>query len=208
MTRLNKNIKEEIANNAVIKSGVLEKLEAAFDERASFLKKLRLDHLGGKSAETKMLKTEKRYLDWLSSLPEGTSTGARMLRRDHDVMLNVGGEREHLYYHGADTQRSREPISVVTPYMLTIQGGSDLQKEYLNIRHKIEALHDERSNIKRNVLASMSSITTVKALLKAWPESKELIPSNLEEAAANLPALETSTLNEMIGLPTKQKAAA
>lgn len=70
---------------------------------------------------------------------------------------------------------------------------------------KEEAFQKELSELYDNVYASISSITTVKKLLEQWEEAIELLPSELKQPKAQLPALQTHKLNKLIGLPTKKE---
>jgi hypothetical protein len=58
--------------------------------------------------------------------------------------------------------------------------------------------------IEATVWAALNSVTTLKRLIEVWPESKELIPKDSDNAKAALPALRVEDLNRMIGLPTEE----
>ncbi len=60
------------------------------------------------------------------------------------------------------------------------------------------------------VKAVLDATGTVKKLLAAWPESRELIPDHVlnPPKKAMLPAIQTGELNQRIGLPVKKKKAA
>ena len=70
-----------------------------------------------------------------------------------------------------------------------------------------KALDEERATLSAQVRGALSKFTTVKRLLDAWPEAKELLPDRLPEAKPALPAIRTEDLNALIGLPSEEAAA-
>ncbi|MBZ7208083.1 hypothetical protein FMK66_11450 [Klebsiella michiganensis] len=69
-----------------------------------------------------------------------------------------------------------------------------------------QRLNARKKEIEATVWAALNSVTTLKRLIEVWPESKELIPENSDNARASLPALKVEDLNRMIGLPTEDTA--
>ena len=71
--------------------------------------------------------------------------------------------------------------------------------------HKIEGDYKtvcgKKEGIAAQVMATLNQFTTVKKLLEAWPESKDLIPDNVDEVKSLLPVVQVQDLNCLIGLP-------
>lgn len=66
-------------------------------------------------------------------------------------------------------------------------------------------INKRESDLAHQVRAVVGSCTTVKKLLEIWPESKELIPTTLEEARPQLPAIQVAELNKLVGLPSGEQ---
>ena len=67
-------------------------------------------------------------------------------------------------------------------------------------------LNNQYMDIEIKVKATLDSFTTTEKLLKAWPESIELIPKELKPIEKKLPAICSDDLNQMLGLPTGDKS--
>lgn len=64
-------------------------------------------------------------------------------------------------------------------------------------------LDEQYASVRTAVRAAVNKPTTIKALLAAWPEAKELLPEQLAEAKTQLPAVQVADLNALVGLPSE-----
>ena len=74
----------------------------------------------------------------------------------------------------------------------------------MKIDREREDLIEARKDIRRSVKATLDSVRTIKGLLAAWPESSELIPSDLSSVISTLPSVVVDDLNKLIGLPSSK----
>lgn len=117
---------------------------------------------------------------------------------------NLGGARVHLQFNGLTSRDDRTIDRVVkdhTPSYPTLPGDHPLVEEFHSIEKTTRKLKERRENISAQVEGSLSSFTTIKKLLDAWPESKELLPKEVTRHVVNLPAVKVKDLNALIGLP-------
>ncbi|MDH0967700.1 Nmad5 family putative nucleotide modification protein [Klebsiella michiganensis] len=80
----------------------------------------------------------------------------------------------------------------------------EITKRFDDIMNEEQKLNARAKEIESTVWAVLNSVTTLKRLIEVWPESKDLIPGNSDNARASLPALKVEDLNRMIGLPTEE----
>lgn len=199
MTRLTNEIRDKIINNAITKAiGEREKvqLKSFADKFSDELVKTalgdRLDSL------TKIEKDIKKLID---KIPEEFRTYEdeyHVIKYDV-VRLNIAGqavdwEFDEPRIFPRNTWRDR----YVIPQGHVLVGMMD------DYRAEQKAISDIKTNVRENVRALVYSVTTVKKLLEVWPESLELIPSNVEKPIVQLPSIKIEQLNALIGVPTEK----
>ncbi|AUW07804.1 hypothetical protein MC52_025005 [Klebsiella michiganensis] len=79
----------------------------------------------------------------------------------------------------------------------------EITKRFDSIIDEEQKLNSRKKEIEATVWAALKSVTTLSRLVEVWPESKELIPENVDSAKVALPALKIEDLNRLIGLPTE-----
>ena len=87
----------------------------------------------------------------------------------------------------------------------TLTADNPLVQKFLDAEKALEDLKSSRQQIKDNVQAVVYSVSTIKRLIEVWPESAELIPTDVEVVRAGLPAINFENLNASIGIPTEKK---
>lgn len=199
MTRLTNEIRDKIINNAITKAiGEREtvQLKSFADKFSDELVKTalgdRLDSL------TKIEKDIKKLID---KIPEEFRTYEDEYHViDYDVVrLNIAGQAvdwgfDEPRIFPRNTWRDR----YVIPQGHVLVGMMD------DYRAEQKAISDIKTNVRENVRALVYSVTTVKKLLEVWPESLELIPSNVEKPIVQLPSIKIEQLNALIGVPTEK----
>ncbi|MTC37622.1 hypothetical protein GKR70_03585 [Providencia alcalifaciens] len=81
----------------------------------------------------------------------------------------------------------------------------ELSKRFEKLTQKENKLKEKETEINTTVQVALNSVTTIKRLIEIWPESKELIPTDISKSTSTLPALQVEDLNKLIGLPTDKK---
>lgn len=115
-----------------------------------------------------------------------------------------GGQRVRLRY-GKDN--NGEDIYLLTPddNKCLFSADHELSKRFEKLTQKESNIKKKEAEIDANVHAALSSVTTIKRLIEIWPESKELIPTDISKSTSTLPALQVEDLNKLISLPTDKK---
>jgi len=204
--RLTNVIREQIAKNALIKSGVIAELESIDKRKGQLAQDARIFAFGGadkaKEIDAIIKKLEKMESD-AQKLGVSIYISAS---KNYGIDLAIGGRRLGRVSYGSDSKGNG--IALVTP-----QRDSCLFAADHEIAIKFDQLIAEQSkankrkeDIEKTVWAALNSVTTIKRLIEVWPESQELIPDNIDSVKASLPALKVEDLNKMIGLPTSEAA--
>lgn len=198
-TRLNANLREAIIANALVKAGITPGLEAIATKRAAWSEAARLHVNGISDAELDTIKARVKKAH--EQVPKNMRADLYQLvnKRGYDT-INLAGLTVRITF-GKDLRH-------VCRNTGTIETGHPLVAQFHAIEDAKKAWDDKRDALKCSLTATLKTITTVKKLLDVWPEAKELLPENLEEARASLPALLISDLNAAIGLPTPEEQAA
>lgn len=212
--RLTKELRAIIVNNAVKKSGVLEKFVDLRIARALLAEEIRIVAFGGaKKAET----VEALYLEYkelLKKVPESLlRSGENPFRRDYRIRAFIGSDCYMLAFSG---NGFKDPSSVcvdslykITPESAIVDGGSDLAQRLHDLEHDSKTLLSLHSDIVFKMSAAVEKFTTTEKMIKVWPESVELLPATDTEARKLLlPAIRTEDLNVLIGLPSKKELEA
>lgn len=199
MTRLTNEIRDKIINNAIAK--------AVGDRESVQLKEL-ADKFSAKLIETavgdnmeKLQSLEKHIKDLIDSIP----TPFRIfeskppVNRDSYVRLNIAGQ-------AVDWTFDKEEIFPLSTWhnRYVIPQGHELVTLMEAYRAEQKTINDIKSNVRENVKALVYSVTTVKKLLEVWPESLELIPTNVAKQAVQLPSIKIEQLNALIGVPSEK----
>lgn len=191
MTRLTKNIREQILANAQTKSGNRDRREATLKKRKDWDEDVRIDSLKEHAALLERLDAEVEKIR--AKVPETFQGGGSPIMRRGQIRVNCAGMT--VYANGWEGEK-------VAPGGHTITADNPLAQRFHDICAEEKANTESWERVKVSVNAATNAVTTVKALLKAWPEAKELLPENLEEAKLQLPAIHVADLNALVGLPS------
>ena len=203
MTTLNKRIKEDIVENAVIKAGIYKRKEKLIKRRAKWVEQVRLKALGGKDNEKRIKLLEKRFNKAIENAPKNIKEIIEFnVTQDNDIFLNIAGCRFHAYFNGEENYTTQhEQIYKITPNDFVIKPGDKLEKEFHAIEAEQESIHEEKREIQQKVNSALIGYRTLEKLVKSWPEVKKILPEDLSSlVTTNLPAIQTEDLNNLIGL--------
>ena len=199
MTRITNALREAIVAKAIDKAGLNDKRAEYDKRRAAWTEAVRIDGLGGpvKAAELEALDAQIRKLH--EKIPEALRCGYGVgLDRNSWMRVNIAGANVHVSLNDSKPARCRSHV---------ITADNPLAQQFYDLEAEEKALDDERATLSAQVRGALSKFTTVKRLLDAWPEAKELLPDRLPEAKPTLPAVRTEELNALIGLPSEEAAA-
>jgi len=193
MTRLTVNIRNEILAAAQTKSGNRAKLEATSLKRKEWAEQVRMAAIGDNAMELDAI--DKKVEKLRASIPDLFRGDGDSIRKRGYLNLNCAGLRVHVNEWDGDK---------VSPREFTLTADHALVQQFHDILAEEKSNTESWEKVKASVNAATGAVTTVKALLKAWPEAKELLPENIEEAKSQLPAIQVADLNALVGLPSAE----
>ncbi|EAA3222730.1 hypothetical protein NHJ76_004695 [Salmonella enterica] len=209
-TVLTNHIKEQVICNALTKAGIPKRKAALRAARMDWAERVRLAAIGGQEVEAEIIKNLKKIETLASKFPEALKTTNTFIRTDSDIYLNLAGARVNVYFNGnyrAHEPNAPEHIRKISPYEFTLLADDPLVTEFYGFDALLKQIKSDEADIRQNVSAALSKVRTVKRLLEEWPEAKELLPADAPSVPLP-PAIRRETLNEMIGLPSDEEAAA
>ncbi|ECR8912132.1 hypothetical protein HVF22_004334 [Salmonella enterica] len=209
-TVLTNHIKEQVICNALTKAGIPKRKAALRAARMDWAERVRLAAIGGQEVEAEIIKNLKKIETLASKFPEALKATNTFIRTDIDIYLNLAGARVNVYFNGnyrAHEPNAPEHIRKISPYEFTLLADDPLVTEFYGFDALLKQIKSDEADIRQNVSAALSKVRTVKRLLEEWPEAKELLPADAPSVPLP-PAIRRETLNEMIGLPSDEEAAA
>ena len=192
MTRLTRHIREQILANAQTKSGNRAARDATSQKRRSWDEAVRLDSL--KDHAELLTQLDAKVEKIRQQVPESFQGHGSPIQRRGQIRVNCAGFV--VYANGWDGEK-------VAPSSHTITAENLLAQQFHDICAEEKANNESWDKVQASVHAATNAVTTVKALLKAWPECKELLPEHVEEAKTQLPAIQVADLNALVGLPSE-----
>lgn len=200
MTRLTNHIKQQIVDNALEQAGVNRDRDSITERRAKLAEDVRTDSLGGSDRVLEIEKIEKK-IHKLDALLKGICRYSFSLTKGTSMRYcNIGGAQVHLYFNGGRIGEG-DSVKKIRPSEVVYKAGHRFVNEFHSIENDSKKLNERIEELSLQVRASVNQFTTVKKLLTAWPEAKELLPKKIEESKPQLPAILVKDLNKLIGLP-------
>lgn len=193
MTRLTKHIREQILANAQTKSGNRQRLEDTIKKRKEWDEAVRILSLGEHAALLESLDAKIEKIR--QQIPEPFRSNDSPVQRRGFMSVNCAGLAPHV--SGWDGDK-------VAPRHHTIMANDPLAQQFHDICSEEKANTDSWEKVKASVNAATHAVTTIKALMKAWPEVKELLPEYVEESKSQLSAIQVADLNVLVGLPSAE----
>lgn len=202
MTRLNKNIKDQIVVNAISKAGLYAKRDELVSLRVDWAERVRLEAMGGKEMDEEINKLHSEISEKLDSVPWELVQYRDNFIRTTMIVLNLNGYRIKARFNGSRNYAGT-CVYKLSRHEYTLKAGNPLIADFL----ALDSLHDKTESqiesITQNVYGVLAKVTTVKKLLEVWPEASELLPSDMSPIKKQEIAIRTDDLNSMIGLPSK-----
>lgn len=148
----------------------------------------------------------------MRALPEG------WLPEDTCIRASFACEQAYIYQNGYGFGRAATEHGIIRPDDLPEMGGwrfkadgrrfgplinfppnDELTPIFSALSGKSEAMRVAISAADTRLRAALKSVTTIGALIKAWPELEPFVPGT--ERKANLPDITRSELNRLLDLP-------
>ena len=197
MTKMTQSLRDDIVHKACEKAGIIKRGADLHNRRAAWAEAIRIDSLGGKSEELEKLQA--RFMKILKDVPEEFRGCGELVYTRSYLMLNCAGMRIRVNEWEGCKPAKREHV---------ITADHPLAVEFEKIIAEEASLEKDRDTLRSQVKAAVAGFTTVAKLLKAWPEARELLPSKMDEAKPQLPAVQVADLNKLVGLPSDQQSEA
>lgn len=208
MARLTKAIKEKILHNALTKANVFEReldVKAGYQELAELV---RLHAIGGVGEEKKLIELSENIQSLIDRVPDCVDkTGYFHLNNEKGVKASFGGMQLYIYYNGVGDKEKhvwKSPAPNMFGKAIMFGVDHELTIKFHSIKDESKKAKDLKTSIQVNVNAMLDSVTTDKKLIEIWPESKELIPTEIEKKKVQLPSTSVDQLNTMIGIPSDE----
>lgn len=216
--RLNKEIREKIVENAYKASSIPADKKALTERSMALAEKIRLASFGPYGDLTdkfKALEAEFKLLLSKRDIPDGYDIETTMRPKSNQVYCKLGESFEHIRFDGQIGQYVDGNYVYVPPGKcdskikghldskeLRFDANHEFTQEYRAILNTALELDSKEKTLRNTVRAAVESFKTVEKLIEEWPEAKALIPKEIEAASKPMSlALQTQTLNELIGLP-------
>lgn len=209
--RLTNEARDKIVKAALDKSGFPTRLQEARDAVEKIKMECLISAFGG-------LKPYRRLVDRFNTIEEKVKA-----LRDEGILIsnpreystwnadkiNIAGMNVSYPKHSVLGNPEFEGLKFIRlndGAKPTITADNPLVQKFLNAEKVVEELDTTLKGIKENVKAVVYSVSSTKRLVEVWPEAAELIPSDIEVVRAAVPAINFTSLNASIGIPSDKKA--
>lgn len=197
MTRITNALRDAIADKAIEKAGLNAKRAEHDKRRAAWKEAVRIDGLGGVEKAAYLEEIDAQIRKMQEKIPVALRYGSSGgLDRNSCVYVNIAGAKVYISFGDSVPSRYRNHV---------ITADNPLAQQFYDLEAEEKAIDEAKSSLRAQLKGTLSKFTTVKRLLDAWPEVKELLPDRLPEAKPTLPAVRTEELNALIGLPSEDK---
>lgn len=195
-TRLTNKLRDTIVDNALEKAGITKRVNDCAENLKLWGDEVRVFLLGG---AVKAVELDKKRAQ-VQAIAKGIDPA---LRSTGDIFS--GRSEIHLNMAGVRVRAKLSKYSIA-PSSGTLLADNPLVQTWYDLRAEQEAAEKDHDNIRAQVRATVEKFGSVKRLIEAWPEAKELLPAVLPEKKPQLPALAIADLNKLVGLPSDHAA--
>lgn len=194
MTRITKDMREQMVSKALAKAGIFERIGANYEREREWAEAVRIDALGGPEAAAALDALQAEFHALLQRVPESLKNCSEIICTRGSIYTNVAGLRYRAAWNGWKP----------APHEHTITADNPLAQQFHDLQAEQRAATAERDRIEGTVRGALLGFTTVKKLLEAWPEAAELLPDDSpDKPKTTLPAVPVADLNAMLGLPSE-----
>lgn len=216
-TRINADIRTAIKAKAFVTSGIKEANVSLIEKRAALAEKVRQAALAACGVTEEEL--NRRYAS-LKELENFSDSGAdngigkficASVYRDRDRYCNVGVNGQIRYFHlngsanGEDTHIKITAVHDGGPWVnryRVLLSDDKLLAEVMELDAEQESLNRKTTTFDATLDAVLKNARTIKQLLTAWPDAKELLPEDIQRATGTALAINPAELNAICGIPS------
>lgn len=195
MTRLTKELRKQIAKNAVTTAFATRK-EALNTRQNTFADKVYEVGFGKLKPVLQRLEADHKTMSDVLLTHVDNPTTTR-----HQIRVNFAGCTADLQM----TEARLLPNTYSYRAAIAFDAEHELTREWEALAAEEKALRAAENSLESQVTGVVESVTTVKRLLEVWPEAKDLLPEQTAKATTAV-ALPIGTLNHLIGLPKPEVA--
>lgn len=195
--RITNKLRDLLVSKAIKNSPLNKKrteLRELITEQADVI---RLEIIGGKETEKAIIRFFENSEKMLESFP--VKVGGIFSPYGSYFTINYQGKR-HLIDLG-------KPAKIIPTDNVVMPSANEAMDRYENLLTQREECRDSIETLRTNIYAVLKSVTTIKQLLKIWPDAKDLLPTP-ESKESTLPAIPIKELNKQLGLPLDTPNAA
>lgn len=216
-TRINNEIRAAIKAKAFKTSGIEQQKLELIEKRAAFAEMVRQKTLEICGVTEQQL--NEKYNALLAVETDGSNGSENGLGkflqvqvyrdRDRYVHVAINGQNRYLYLNGSENGGSTH-IKIanvedggpwVNRWRVLIADDNLLNELMLLDKASADLVSKERT-FDSTMDAVLKSARTVKQLLTAWPEAKELLPDSIQKATSTALAINPAELNALCGIPS------
>ena len=207
-TRLTNALRELILNAAMKKTGFPQRIEEVKTAIADLKFEMIMGFYGGGKAYSRL---EDRIVTVDSKAEELNKDDVYYKTsmsgyKHYQTQINIAGQT-HKYpcrTELSDKYKDRKILCRLDGRVVVTADNPLVQKFY-DAEAKLAELTTSLTSIQKDVKAVLSSVSTTKRLVEVWPEAAELIPAEVEVVHASVPAVNFTSLNAAIGIPSQKK---
>lgn len=129
--------------------------------------------------------------------------------RDHYVFVAINGQNRYLYLNGSvngeETHIEIAKVKDGGPWVnrsRILISDDSLLAELMSLDKDYSDLESKEKTFNNTLDAVLKNARTVKQLLTAWPEAKELLPDDLQKVTGTALAINPEELNAICGIPS------
>lgn len=209
MTKLTISIRESI-RRAVLKHRFGAEVDTLTDRYAALASDV-YDDLYSKEDRERIASLPK---DWLPTVDQASVQFGGLSNGYTQLSFNGSGFRFEYHSIGSrlnaeQTRECKKPVANKHRYGCWKVYAADhrLTRRYEKLQAERDALHEAIGEAKQQISAALGSLSSVEALIKAWPEIEPFAKTFAVPAPARLPAIPAAALNKTLKLPAPEAAA-
>lgn len=195
MSRLTKAMIDHMVAKSLDLAGVTSADAALEEKRLAWGREVRIFLCGGAEVVAQARKIEKRIRQLQKLIPKGLNSFSGGLHNEYHIRVNLAGVNVLLPKERFIVPHSDRFLKADNP----------LVQQFYDLEAEGETIEAKRAEVSSHVRGTLQQFTTVKKLLEAWPEAKELLPPAEANEARQLPVVQVADLNALVGLPSGEQ---
>lgn len=207
-TRLTNASRELILNAAMQKTGFPQRIAEAKTAIADLKFEMIMNFYGGSKAYGRLEDRIETVNAKVKDLADADVyyTASMSGYNYYQTQINIAGQT-HKYPRRTELSNKYKDRMMLCrrEERVVITADNPLVQKFYDAEAKLVELTTSLTSIQKDVKAVLDSVNTTKRLVEVWPEAAELIPADVEVVRASVPAINFTSLNAAIGIPSKKK---